>query len=152
MDANLDQLLMDLSLDYQFFDDFGDEDKYEEKLGRYQDNLLDNRDEIMREITKMVEHDFGEKSNNDTIINVHLTFKDVMTNVGRYIYNNYNSPQSQEFRRIFDENPDEAFKNMLSIFGEYADVLETMKEGFEQGVHDFVSDIINDIMDNYRVN
>jgi hypothetical protein len=35
-----------------------------------------------------------------------------MINVGRYIYNNYNSPQSQEFRRIFDENPDEAFKNM----------------------------------------
>jgi hypothetical protein len=152
MDANLDQLLMDLSLDYQFFDDFGDEDEYEEKLGRYQDNLLDNRDEIMREITTMVEHDFGEKSNNDTIINVHLTFKDVMRNVGRYIYNNYNSPQSQEFRRIFDENSDEAFKNMLSIFGEYSDVLETMKEGFEQGVHDFVSDIINDIIDNYRVN
>lgn len=151
MDVNLNDLLIDLSQDSIYFDDFGDEDEFDENLDKFQRNLIANRDEIMREITKMVEYDFGEESNIDTIINFRLTFKDVMTNVGRYIYNNYNSPQSQEFRRIFDENPDEAFKNMLSIFGEYADVLETMKEDFEQNVHDFVGEIINDIITDYSV-
>ena len=99
----------------------------------------------------MVEDDFGGKYNNDIIINVRFVFKDVMTNVGRYIHSNYNSPQSQEFRRMFDENPDEAFKNMLSIFGEYADVSETMKEYFENEVHDFIGEIINDIITDYSV-
>ena len=151
MDVNLNDLLIDLSQDSIYFDDFGDEDEFDENLDKFQRNLIANRDEIMREITKMVEYDFGEKSNNDIIINVRFVFKDVMTNVGRYIHSNYNSPQSQEFRRMFDENPDEAFKNMLSIFGEYADVLETMKEDFEQNVHDFVGEIINDIITDYSV-
>ena len=152
MDVNLNEFLINLSQDSMYSDDFGDEDEFEENLDKFQRNLIANRDEIMREITKLVEYTFGEKSNNDKIIIDRHTFKDVMTNVGRYIYNNYNSPQSQEFRRIFDENPDEAFKNMLSIFGEYADVLETMKEDFEQTVHDFVSDIINDIIIDYGGN
>ena len=151
MDVNLNDLLIDLSQDSIYFDDFGDEDEFDENLDKFQRNLIANRDEIMREITKMVEDDFGGKSNNDIIINVRFVFKDVMTNVGRYIHSNYNSPQSQEFRRMFDENPDEAFKNMLSIFGEYADVSETMKEYFENEVHDFMGEIINDIITDYSV-